>query len=114
METYQKLRLQNKLLLKLSVLITLRQVYLQNTVTILFTDITKEIWGNAWESTVTTLRTFMTSLRRKIETEKGVNYANPGSPSLPKENTVRGVLVLTEHTLSLYTLEGEERESVSW
>ena len=50
----------------------------------------------------------------KIETEKGVIYANPGSPSHPKENTVRGVLVLTDHTLSLYTLEGEERESVSW
>jgi len=31
------------------------------------TDITKEIWGNSWESTVTTLRTFMASLRRKIE-----------------------------------------------
>ena len=31
------------------------------------TDITTEIWGNNWESTVTTLRTFMASLRRKIE-----------------------------------------------
>ena len=50
----------------------------------------------------------------KIKTEKGVIYANPGSPSPPKENTVRGALVLTDNTLSLYTLEGEKVESVSW
>lgn len=31
------------------------------------TDITKEIWGNSWPSTMTILRTFMASLRKKIE-----------------------------------------------
>ncbi len=50
----------------------------------------------------------------KIEPENGVIYANPGSPSHPKENTVRGALVLTDSTLTLYTLEGEKVESVSW
>ncbi len=38
------------------------------------TDITKEIWGNSWESTVTTLRTFMATLRRKIETDHKREY----------------------------------------
>lgn len=38
------------------------------------TDITKEIWGNNWESTVTTLRTFMASLRRKIESDHKIKY----------------------------------------
>lgn len=38
------------------------------------TDITKEIWGNNWESTVATLRTFMASLRRKIETGHKQKY----------------------------------------
>ncbi len=38
------------------------------------TDITREIWGNSWESTVTTLRTFMASLRRKIEGNKSREY----------------------------------------
>ena len=38
------------------------------------TDITKEIWGNSWESTVTTLRTFMASLRRKIEENHSQQY----------------------------------------
>lgn len=31
------------------------------------TDITGEIWGNSWSSTLVTLRTFVASLRRKIE-----------------------------------------------
>lgn len=30
------------------------------------TYITKEIWGNSWESNIMTLRTFMASLRKKI------------------------------------------------
>lgn len=38
------------------------------------TDITKEIWGNSWESTVSTLRTFMASLRRKIGTDEKSEY----------------------------------------
>ncbi len=38
------------------------------------TDITKEIWGNCWESTVTTLRTFIASLRRKIEADNEQEY----------------------------------------
>ncbi|MBO5008327.1 MAG: response regulator transcription factor [Clostridia bacterium] len=38
------------------------------------TDITKEIWGNSWESTITTLRTFMASLRRKIQTDSQHEY----------------------------------------
>lgn len=38
------------------------------------TDITREIWGNSWESTVTTLRTFMASIRRKIEGNLGREY----------------------------------------
>ncbi len=38
------------------------------------TDITKEIWGNSWESTVTTLRTFMASLRKKIEADTKQEY----------------------------------------
>lgn len=38
------------------------------------TDITKEIWGNSWESTVATLRTFMASLRKKIETNHRQEY----------------------------------------
>ncbi len=38
------------------------------------TDITREIWGNSWESTVTTLRTFVASLRKKIEIEHRQEY----------------------------------------
>lgn len=38
------------------------------------TDITKEIWGNSWESTITTLRTFMASIRRKIEVNHNQEY----------------------------------------
>lgn len=38
------------------------------------TDITQEVWGNNWESTVITLRTFMASLRRKIEMNKKQKY----------------------------------------
>ncbi|MBQ7900677.1 MAG: response regulator transcription factor [Clostridia bacterium] len=37
------------------------------------TYITKEIWGNSWESNIMTLRTFMASLRKKIN----VNGAYP-------------------------------------
>ncbi len=50
----------------------------------------------------------------KIEQENGVIYANPGSPAHPKEDTVRGVLVLTENSLTLQTLSGEKKESVTW
>lgn len=35
------------------------------------TFITREIWGSSWESNVMTLRTFMASLRRKIESPSG-------------------------------------------
>lgn len=38
------------------------------------TDITREIWGNSWESTVTTLRTFVASIRRKIEAGHNRQY----------------------------------------
>ena len=38
------------------------------------TDITREIWGNSLESTVTTLRTFVASLRKKIEENKSQEY----------------------------------------
>ncbi|MBQ7792240.1 MAG: response regulator transcription factor [Clostridia bacterium] len=38
------------------------------------TDITREIWGNSWESTITTLRTFMASLRKKIGTHQNGEY----------------------------------------
>ncbi|MBQ8004018.1 MAG: response regulator transcription factor, partial [Oscillospiraceae bacterium] len=38
------------------------------------TDITMEIWGNSWQSTVTTLRTFMASLRKKIEVGHKTEY----------------------------------------
>lgn len=38
------------------------------------TDITGEIWGNSWDSTLITLRTFMASLRRKIEADKDTEY----------------------------------------
>lgn len=38
------------------------------------TDITREIWGNSLESTVTTLRTFVASLRKKIEAEQNWEY----------------------------------------
>ncbi len=31
------------------------------------TFITKEIWGNSWDNNIMTLRTFMTTLRKKIE-----------------------------------------------
>ena len=38
------------------------------------TNITREIWGNSWESTVITLRTFIASLRKKIETDNNTKY----------------------------------------
>lgn len=38
------------------------------------TDITREIWGNSWESTITTLRTFVASLRKKIEAGHSREY----------------------------------------
>ena len=38
------------------------------------TDITKEIWGNSWESTIAILRTFMASLRKKIEADRTQEY----------------------------------------
>ena len=38
------------------------------------TDITKEVWGNSWESTVISLRTFMATLRKKIETGHKQQY----------------------------------------
>lgn len=38
------------------------------------TDITREIWGNSWDSTVITLRTFMASLRKKIEANHKQQY----------------------------------------
>lgn len=38
------------------------------------TDITREIWGNSWESTITTLRTFVASLRRKLEADHNREY----------------------------------------
>lgn len=34
------------------------------------TFITKEIWGNSWSNNIMTLRTFMASLRKKIESPK--------------------------------------------
>ena len=38
------------------------------------TDITKEVWGNSWESTIATLRTFVASLRRKLEENHKQEY----------------------------------------
>ena len=38
------------------------------------TDITREIWGNSWDSTVTTLRTFMATLRKKVDTDPHREY----------------------------------------
>lgn len=37
-------------------------------------DITKAVWGNSWDSTITTLRTFMASIRRKIEENNNYKY----------------------------------------
>lgn len=39
-----------------------------------YTDITRKIWGNSWKSTVATLRTFVASIRKKIEKGKGIEY----------------------------------------
>lgn len=38
------------------------------------TDITREIWGNGWSSTLVTLRTFMASLRKKLESGQKEKY----------------------------------------
>lgn len=38
------------------------------------TDITREIWGNSWDSTVTTLRTFIATLRKKVDTDPEREY----------------------------------------
>ena len=42
-----------------------------------------------------------------IREKDGVIYANPGSLSLPKENTPPAFLLLDEKKLALYTLSGE-------
>lgn len=38
------------------------------------TYITKEIWGSAWDNDIASLRVFMTTLRKKIETNTKSNY----------------------------------------
>ena len=44
----------------------------------------------------------------KIWEENGVIFANPGSCSLPKENTVKGYLLLEESGIRLKAFSGEE------
>ncbi len=38
------------------------------------TDITREIWGNSWDSSVMTLRTFMAGLRKKLHSRSDFEY----------------------------------------
>ena len=49
----------------------------------------------------------------KIERRGEMIFANPGSISLPK-NDVRGYLVLTDHALTLKTVEGEKADEAVW
>ena len=50
----------------------------------------------------------------KIWENGGMIFANPGSCSLPKENTVKGYLLLKEDGIFLKTLSGEVVEQLLW
>ena len=46
----------------------------------------------------------------KIEKVGDILYVNPGSVSIPKENTPRGYIILTDETITHKNLEGEVLE----
>ena len=43
----------------------------------------------------------------KIEEYDGFTYCNPGSVSIPKENTPRGYMIIDDKTITHKTLDGE-------
>lgn len=49
----------------------------------------------------------------KIEEMGGVLYVNPGSVSIPKENTPRGYIILTDESIIHKNLQGEVLETYS-
>ena len=44
----------------------------------------------------------------------GVIYANPGSVSLPKEDTARGYIIVNEGGLTVHTLDGDQYDRYSF
>lgn len=54
-----------------------------------------------------------THVSKIIETENGIIYANPGSVSIPKENTPRGYIILTDEKLIHKNLSGDVLEEIS-